>query len=294
MIAGNPLTMEISEADEVVWQYNGEGAGAGESEAWLTGHPGASALNGRDGSKLDSGNYIVVLSDRVVEVSPDRDVVWSYCVDKSVNDELISAQRLPDGLTLVTECGPNPRLCEVDAHGNVVVVIPLQPETDNAHQQTRMARKLPSGNYLVPHRENFVKEYDARGRVVHTFRTDIPELAHTATPEQQRASFSACRLDDGSTVIACASGDRVCVFDKDYRLAWQVSNAELGGLLNDACGLHVLKSGNILVSAYRNKSLDGIKMLEITREKAIVWTYQNPDVTWVHSLQVLSTNGQPE
>jgi len=50
MIAGNPLTMEISEADEVVWQYNGEGAGAGESEAWMAGHPGASALNGRDAS----------------------------------------------------------------------------------------------------------------------------------------------------------------------------------------------------------------------------------------------------
>ena len=41
MIAGNPLTMEISEADEVVWQYSGEGAGTGESEAWLRGHPGA-------------------------------------------------------------------------------------------------------------------------------------------------------------------------------------------------------------------------------------------------------------
>ena len=39
---------------------------------------------------------------------------------------------------------------------------------------------------------------------------------------------------------------------------------------------------------------DGIKMLEITREKEVVWTYQNPDVSWVHSLQVLSTNGEPE
>ena len=48
------------------------------------------------------------------------------------------------------------------------------------------------------------------------------------------------------------------------------------------------------VAADRNKSADGIKMLEITREKEVVWTYQNPDVSWVHSLQVLSTNGEPE
>ena len=43
-----------------------------------------------------------------------------------------------------------------------------------------------------------------------------------------------------------------------------------------------------------NKTADGVKMLEVTRDKQIVWSYHNPDVTWVHTLQVLSTNGEPE
>ena len=29
-------------------------------------------------------------------------------------------------------------------------------------------------------------------------------------------------------------------------------------------------------------------------EKEIVWEYHNPNIGWVHTLQVLSTNGQPE
>ena len=56
----------------------------------------------------------------------------------------------------------------------------------------------------------------------------------------------------------------------------QVTNADLGGILNDVCGLQVLKSGNFLVSTYGNKTVDGAKMLEISPEKKIVWSYHNP------------------
>ena len=68
-------------------------------------------------------------------------------------------------------------------------------------------------------------------------------------PKQQRSAFAACRPPDDSTAIACANGDRIVVFDANYRLTWHVTSAEVGGLLNDACGLHVLKSGNFLVAA---------------------------------------------
>ena len=201
--------MEIAEDDSIAWQYQGEGAG--ESR------PG-----GRDASKLENGNYLVTLGDKVLEVSPTKEVVWSYELDPAVNSEFMGAQRLADGLTLITECGANPRLVEVDGTGTVVAAIPLQPETDNSHQQSRMGKKLANGNYLVPHRVACVKEYDSSGDVVHEFDTDIPELEGTAgltaynsgptnalaktAAAQARSAFFASRLDDGSTVITCASG----------------------------------------------------------------------------------------
>ena len=59
----------------------------------------------------------------------------------------------------------------------MAVAVPLKPETKNGHMQTRMARKLTNGNYIVPHLLAFaVKEYKPDGTVVRTIRTDLEEL----------------------------------------------------------------------------------------------------------------------
>lgn len=102
------------------------------------------------------------------------------------------------------------------------------------------------------------------------------------------------RLENGSTVITCASGNRMVVFDKKGKVEWQLTTDEIGGQLQDVCGLQVLKNGNFLVSCYGNQAPDGLKMMEITRDKKIGWTYQNSDVRYVHNLHVLSTNGVAE
>ena len=158
--------------------------------------------------------------------------------------------------------------------------------------QSRMGRKLANGNYLVPHRiMPFAKEYDDHGNVVRTFRVDLPELGG---PEAKNGTFAAIRQKDGSTVITCASGNRMVIFDKDGKVEWHLTTDEVDGQLNDVCGLQVLKSGNFLVSCYGNQTSDGLKMMEITRDKKVVWTYQNPDARFVHNVHVLSTNGVAE
>ena len=138
---------------------------------------------------------------------------------------------------------------------------------------------------------------DPTGKIVHVFRSDVGEMADTAPPGPmgQRSAFTASRLEPGArgpgtpggTVVACASGNRVLVFDQDHKLIWQVTNAELfgdrtaGGFFNDVCGMQVLNSGNILVSTYGNKEEDGVKMLEISPDKEIVWEYHHPNIGWI-------------
>lgn len=269
IVISGPKTFELSESDDIVWEYDNRS---------------------RDISKLSNGNYLITYRDKVIEVTPVKEIVWSYSL--TVNAELMSAQRLPDGRTLVTELGAQPRLVEVDAKGRAAKAIPIQPESGNVHMQSRMGRKLANGNYLVPHRiMPFVKEYDASGRVVRVFRVDLPELGGERA---KNGTFAAVRLDDGSTVVTCASGNRIVIFDREGSVAWQLTNEELGGELRDVCGLQVLNSGNLLVSCYGNQSEDGLKMIEITPDKEIVWTYQNPEVKYIHNLQVLSTNGKAE
>ncbi len=269
IVISGPKTFEINEKDEIIWEYDDDS---------------------KDISKLANGNYLITYLDKVVEVTPAKKVIWTY--KQTVNPEIMSAQRLPDGKTLVTELGEQPRLVEVDSQGKVTAEIPLQPETDNLHMQSRMGRKLSNGNYLVPHRiMPFAKEYDKKGQIVQTFRVDLPELGGS---EAANGTFSAIRLENGSTVITCASGNRMVVFDKKGKLEWHLTTEEVNGQLQDVCGLQVLKSGNFLVSCYGNQTDDGLKMIEINRDKEIVWSYQNPQARFVHNLQVLSTNGQTE
>lgn len=268
-VISGPKTMEIDEYDNIIWEYD-EGS--------------------RDISKLISGNYIITYANRILEVTPDKKIVWRY--DLTGNDELMSAQRLMNGNTLVTELGTNPQLVEVSISGKIATSIPIMPETDNIHMQTRMARKLDNGHYLVPHRlMPFVKEYDKAGNLLQEFRLDG---AAVGGPEAKNGAFMAVRLDNGNTVITCTSGNRIVVLDQAGELVWQVTTDELDGLLQDVCGLQVLKNGHFLVSCYGNQDADGIKMMEITSDKEIVWTYQNPGIKYIHTLQILTTNGIPE
>lgn len=126
---------------------------------------------------LENGNVLLSIKGEAKEFRKGtQEVEWSYKLD-SRNKELGTANRLTNGNTLVVERGVLPRLLEVDATGEIVVEVPLQPETDNIHLQTRMARKLANGNYLVPHLLAFkVKEYHPSGTVVNTIETDLSEL----------------------------------------------------------------------------------------------------------------------
>lgn len=269
IVISGTKTMEINEEDEVIWEYKG---------------------GSNDISKLENGNYLIAYKNKVVEVTPAKKVIWTYV--SVVNPELMSAQRLTNGRTLITEQGEQPRLVEADGQGFVAKAIPIYPQSYNIHMQSRMGRKLKTGKYLVPHRINpFVKEYNGNGKTVRTFRVDLPELGGK---QAKNGTFAAARLKDGSTVVTCASGNRMVIFDKKGKVIWHLTNEEVDNQLNDVCGLQVLKNGNFLVSCYGNQDAEGLKMIEITREKKIVWSYQNSAITFVHNLQVLTTNGVGE
>lgn len=251
-------------------------------EAWDSGRPAA-----RDGYILPSGNALIAWVDEVVEIKPTKEVVFKYTRAKE-NAEIGTVQRLDNGNTLITELGAKPRLLEVDATGKIVVDVPLQPETDNAHMQTRMARKLANGNYLVPHLLAFkVKEYTPQGKVVREFATDLEELGGRAA---ENWPFTAIRLDNGNTLVNLTHGNKSVELDPDGKVLWKVTNDDLpGDPLDDPCGAQRLPNGNTVIASYHAQK--GIKLLEVNPAKEIVWSYDGPHR--VHHFQILSTNGEP-
>lgn len=249
---------------------------------WDSGRGGA-----RDGCVLPNGNVLICWTDVINEYDKDRKIIWSYKIDPK-NQEFGTVQRLPNGPTMLTELGRVPRLLEVDGSGKILVEVPLKPETDNFHMQTRMARKLANGNYLVPHLLAFaVKEYTPAGEVVKTFYTNRdPSLG-----KGDNWPFTAIRLANGNTLIDLTHGDKVIEVDPEGAIVWKVTNDDFDNKpLSDPCGGQRLPNGNTVIASYGAKGDDQIKMFEITREKKIVWSQTKFKA---HHFQILTTNGKP-
>lgn len=252
-------------------------------ESWNAGRPAA-----RDGFVLPNGNFLIAWTNEAVELTREWEIVFRYAKSAD-NREIGTVQRLASGHTLITELGKRPRLLEVAPTGEVVVDVPLIPETDNAHMQTRMARKLASGNYLVPHLLAFkLKEYTPSGKVVKEYSTDLESLGGRAA---ENWPFTAIRLANGHTLVNLTHGNKTVELDAAGQVVWQVSNDDFPKErpFADPCGAQRLPNGNTVIASYGSKG--ELKAFEVTRDKQIVWRYMGPHR--VHELHVLTTNGHP-
>jgi hypothetical protein len=250
-------------------------------EVWDSGKPGA-----RDGFVLPSGNVLIAWSDEVKEFTREKKVAFHFAKSPEAR-EIGTAQRLDDGHTLITELGSKPRLMEVDAAGKIALEFPLQPETDNAHMQTRMARKLKSGNYLVPHLLAFkVKEYTPQGKVVRELHTDLENLGGR---NAENWPFTAIRLENGNTLVNLTHGNKTVELDPQGKVVWKISNDDFAEKpFADPCGCQRLPNGNTVIASYGASG--PIKIFEVTSDKKIVWKYAGKHRA--HEIQILTTNGK--
>ncbi|MBY0513861.1 MAG: hypothetical protein K2P78_08105 [Gemmataceae bacterium] len=257
-------TFIADEAGKVTWSYP---------------HPS------RDGWVLDSGNALLALSKSkaypggaAVEVDRAGKVVFEV---KGTQAEVNTVQPLGGGRVLLTEAGDKPRVLEVDRTGAVVAEVPLQAQTKDHHLQTRMTRKLASGNYLVPQLlDRVVREYDPAGKVVWEAKT--PHMP-----------FTAIRLPDGNTLIGCTLGNLVIEVDPAGREVWRVTNDDLPGKpINDACGVQRLANGNTVITSH-HATAGQVKLLEVTRDKKVVWTHADDRKAGIHHFQILDADGKP-
>lgn len=239
----------------------------------------------RDGWVLPGGNVLLALTRSadypgggVVEVERSGKTVFEY---RGTQSEVNTAQRLEGGNTLVSEAGDTPRLLEVDRRGKVVAEVPLKAQTKDHHLQTRMARKLADGHYLVPQLlDKVVREYTAGGEVVWEVKTpDMP--------------FTAVRLPGGNTLIGCTLGNLVIEVDARGGTVWRLSNDDLPGApLNDACGVQRLPNGDTVITSFHTEG-GAVKLLEVTPAKTLVWVHRDPGTPGIHHFQILDTDGKP-
>ncbi len=246
--------------------------------------------NTRDGFLLPNGNIVMAVSKgkeypsgAAIEITREGKIVFEY---KGTQSEVNTVQAVGEGRYMLTEAGNKPRILEVDRQGTVLLEVPIQAQTKDHHLQSRMTRKLANGNYLVPQLlDKMVREYAPDGKIVW----------EVATPAEPKDSwpFTAVRLENGNTLINCTHGNQVIEIDKDAKIIWHLTNADLPGpLLKDPCGVQRLPNGNTVITSYAQTVAGEIKLLEVTPEKKVVWSYRDDKTHGIHEFQIIDTNGK--
>jgi outer membrane protein assembly factor BamB len=233
------------------------------------------------------GGYIVTVQDwtKVVAIDPEsKEVVWSYDAsnDNGGNHiEVHAAQPIGNDRVLIAESGAG-RLIEVDRSGKIQKSIPLTLDAPNPHRDTRLARKLDNGHYLVCHEiDGVVREYDGDGTVVWEF--PVPLFGHERAdghgPEAfGNQTFGAIRLPNGNTLVGTGNGHAIVEVTPEKDIVWELHQNDLPGItLGWVTTLELLPNGHLVFgNGYAGPGQP--QLIEIDRNtKEVVWKLERYD-----------------
>jgi hypothetical protein len=243
----------------------------------------ASGYDGHDVWLLPGGNVLLAAGPgRIVEVSPSKEVVWSYesrpVAGNKGRVEVHAFQRLDHGVTMIAESG-NRRIIEVDRAGKILAEILLTVEHPDPHRDTRMARKLDNGHYLVCHEgDGKVREYDRTGKVVWSYTLDLagrPRSPGHGPEGHGTEVYGAIRLSSGNTLIAGGNNNRVIEVSPGGKIVWSIEHDELPGIrLAWVTSLRELPGGHVIFGNCHGGPANP-QLVEVTRDKKVVWTFKD-------------------
>lgn len=233
---------------------------------------------------LENG-HIMVQQDMhgVAEIDPKtKTVVWSYDDQQSNGNvgkklEIHAFQPLADGHVMIAESGPA-RIIEIDREGKLLKAIKLKVNNPFPHTDTRLARKLENGHYLVCHEgDGFVREYDGDGAVVWEYEVPLfgKERADGHGPEAWgNKTFGAVRLKSGNTLLSTGNGHGVLEVTPEKEIVWQLSQKDLPGItLAWVTTLEVLPNDNyVLGNCHAGEGQPLLVEIE-PKTKKVVWTF---------------------
>jgi len=232
---------------------------------------------------LSNGNVLLPVSrTKIAEVTPDNKIAWSYeAQPKAGYDgrvEVHAFEPLPDGRVMVAESG-NRRIVEVDRQGRIVFEMPLTVDNPHPHRDTRMARRMSHGGFLVCHEaDGTVREYDRSGKVIWKYTLDIAGRSRSAGhgPEGHGVEvYGAIRLKNGNTLIGGGNNNRVLEANPAGNVVWSIDQKELPGItLAWVTTVTQLPNGNVIVgNCHAGKGQP--QLFEVTKDKKVVWTFEN-------------------
>ncbi|MCK4736892.1 MAG: hypothetical protein KAT65_30850, partial [Methanophagales archaeon] len=229
--------------EPIVWEYN--------------------CLGPLNPHRLASGNTLIAetLGDRVIEVSPDGEIVWEYTGVVYPTD----SERLENGNTLIADKG-NKRIIEVTPDKEIV----WEYLGNGGQELTALygVRALDNGNVLIVDQGN-MQDPASQARIIEV--TPDKEVVWEYSGPAMEFIFPTLgeRLANGNTLIAECTGmfegkdAPVREVTPDKEIDWEYSEG-----LTCVAFVQRLANGNTLINA----QCDG-RIIEVTPDKEVVWMY---------------------
>ena len=194
-----------------------------------------------------------------------------------VGTEIVRRKLNEDGKLMIAESGPA-RIIEIDRDGKLLKEVKLKVDRPHPHTDTRLARKLDGGNYLVCHEgDGVVREYDGDGKIVWEY--DVPlfdkKPAGGHGPESWGDKcFCALRLANGKTLLSTGNGHSVLEVNPAKEIVWQVHQKDLPEIqLAWVTTLEVLPNGNYLIGNCHAGSGQPLIVEVEPKTKRVVWKF---------------------
>lgn len=215
--------------------------------------------NNNDAWMLPTGN-ILIADGRAWEADKEGKCVWEYRSEDNTGGACYSAQRLPDGSTLIGENSTG-RVFELTPAGEKKHIIQVPLNKGNRHQTLRMVRRLADGSTLVCRSgANIVERYAPGCTDKPVWSQKVPGLA-----------FAAVADAEGNIYIS--SLNQVQKWSPENKLLWELKANETGLPIKNMTGLHLLPNGNLVIGCYGYGK--GIGAFEVTPKKEILWAYRS-------------------
>jgi len=213
---------------------------------------------------LKDGTILYCDKKEVNITNRNNEILWTYKCDPKF--EMHTASETKNGNILLVECGTPAKLLEINRNNKVKVEIEIPTNTDKKHRQFRNIRKTIDDTYLIPYLEGKkVCEFDKKGKLIRTIKAPGD-------------NYLAIRLKNGNTMIAC--GDAHCLIEVDINdnIVWRLDENDLeGNTLFFVADFEVLPNGNIMIANWGGHGhlKEQAQLIEITRDKKVVWSYTN-------------------
>ncbi|HEV2618345.1 MAG TPA: hypothetical protein VGU23_00210 [Acidobacteriaceae bacterium] len=255
---------------KTLWTYS-TGGGNEYDDAWM----------------LSNGNILFSRMYYVAEITPSKQIVWRY--DAPRGTEIHTCQPIGfDEVMFVVNGLPAPRLMMVNIRTKAVLVdhaLPAVSSTDpgTIHPQFRRVRVTPQGTYLASFlKMNKVVEYDKNFKEIWSYNI--------------RSPWAAVRLKNGNTLITDEDDILTREVNPKGETVWELTKADIPPQYwyGNTQSVTRLDNGDTIVCS-RGGSNQGPQLIEITRDKKVVWVMQD----WTHfgpatALQMLDDAGYPE